>query len=447
MRKPRIGLFMLVLIGLCLAAVLLYYLPPVHDRLAWRVANWQGQIQRWLNPPEQVVFVPGASQPGAIQTIAQATLSVLLPTSTPAPPVQATGTVQAVQTLPASATPPPTFTPAPTATPIPPQTLLTGIVYQNQQFNNCGPANLAMALSFWGWQGDQNDTRAYLRPNREVDDKNVMPEEMVAYVEQFAGLRALARVGGDLEMLKQLIAAGFPVLIEKGHHPADDWWMGHYMVLNGYDEARAAFTAQDSLAQPDVSLPYEEMASRWWRDFNYVYLIIYPAEREAQVMDILGPHSDPAYNYQYAAQKAQAEIPSLQGRDLYFAWFSLGSSLVGRQDYPGAADAYDQAFAIYPSLSEKDRPYRMMWYQVGPYLAYYYTGRYQDVINLANTTFQWAGKQVLEETFYWRGMAYEALGELNLAVADYKKAATLNPNYVLPRQALERLGVETPGGG
>ena len=31
-----------------------------------------------------------------------------------------------------------------------------------------------MALSFWGWQGDQRDTRAYLRPNfATVDDKNV----------------------------------------------------------------------------------------------------------------------------------------------------------------------------------------------------------------------------------------------------------------------------------
>ena len=29
---------------------------------------------------------------------------------------------------------------------------------------------------------------------------------------------------------------------------------------------------------------------------------------------------------------------------------------------------------------------RMMWYQTGPYFAYYYSARYQDVINLANTT-------------------------------------------------------------
>jgi hypothetical protein len=444
MRRRWVGLFFLALVLLCIAAIFTYNLPPVHDRLAWRLANLQAQVQRAIHPPEQVVFVPKEQgSPDAIQTIVQATLDVLMPAHTPVPPIS---TVAAQQKPTSTPRPSETLLPSPTptftATLIPGQALLTGIVYQNQQFNNCGPANLAMALSFWGWKGNQNDTRAYLRPNREVDDKNVMPAEMVTFVEKFAGLRALTRVGGDLELVKKFIAAGFPVLIEKGHQPPDDWWMGHYMVFNGYDDATRRFTVQDSLARPDNLLPYEEVATRWWRDFNYVYLVIYPAEREGEVLDILGPQADEAYNYQYAAQKALNEIPNLSGRDLYFAWFNRGSSLVGLKDYAGAADAYDHAFAIYPTLSEKDRPYRMMWYQIGPYVAYYYTARYQDVIDLANTTFMWVGKAVLEESYYWRGMAFEAVGELKRAIADYQKAAHLNPNYAPPRDALQRLGVD-----
>ncbi len=111
---------------------------------------------------------------------------------------------------------------------------------------------------------------------------------------------------------------------------------------------------------------------------------------------------------------------------------------------PAAAQAYDKAFEIYQTLPEDLRPYRLMWYQVGPYQAYYNTGRYQDVINLANTTFTWASKPVLEESYYWRGMAYQALGKSNLAIADLKKAAALNPNYALPRLELQRLGVAFP---
>jgi tetratricopeptide (TPR) repeat protein len=297
-----------------------------------------------------------------------------------------------------------------------------------------------MALSYWGWEGDQRDTRAFLRPNTAVDDKNVMPAEMVAYVEQFTDLRALTRLGGDLETIKRLIAAGFPILIEEGHHPPDDWWMGHFLVINGYDDARQRFVSQDSLIMADFPRPYDELEESWWRDFNYVYLVIYPPDREAEVMDILGPQSDPETNLVYTAEKARAEIPALTGRDAYFAWFNLGDSLVGLGDYHGAAEAFDQAFAIYQRLSEDDRPYRVMWYRVGPYAAYYHTGRYQDVINLANTTFTWVGKPVLEESYYWRGMAYEALGELERALSDYRKAAELNPNFSAAQEALQRLG-------
>jgi hypothetical protein len=454
MKNPwRCGIAaLLILIVLCLGSVAVYRLPAVHERLAWRLANWQAQVQRALNPPEEVVFLPqGQDDPGAVETIAGGTLAAMLlsatppPSLTPAPanisPIALTPPLQSESQEPSpTATLSPSATPAPT--PIPSKVVLSGIVHEYQQFNNCGPANLAMALSYWGWQGDQRDTRAFLRPNLEVDDKNVMPGEMVAFVEGFTGLRALARFGGDLDLLKRFIAAGFPVIIEAGHHPPKDWWMGHYLVISGYDDLVGSFVTQDSLLNPDTPFLYAELSARWWRDFNYVYLVIYPAERESEVFAILGARRDEAYSYHLAQQRALAEIPSLAGRDLFFAWFNLGSSLVGLQDYAAAAQAYDQAFALYQGLSEEQRPYRLMWYQIGPYQAYYNTGRYQDVINLANTTFAWVGKAVLEESYYWRGLAYAALGESQRAIADFQKAATLNPNFALPRLELEKLGVQ-----
>jgi hypothetical protein len=423
--------------------IVFYNLPPVHQRLAWRVAGWQALVRRALNPPEQRVFVPqGQAEPESLATVVEATWQALqvMPTATPEP----TGEQPANVTPAPSMTPEPTATATPLPTPIPEKVVLSGIVHEYQQFNNCGPANLAMALSYWGWQGDQRNTRAFLRPNLEVDDKNVMPAEMVTFVQDSAGLSALARVGGDIELLKQLVAAGFPAVIEAGHHPPKDWWMGHYLVVSGYDDGQGLFWVQDSLLNPDVPTPYAELSERWWRDFNYVYLVIYPPEREAEVMAILGPRSDEAYSYQSAAQRALEEIPSLQGRDQFFAWFNLGSSRVGLGDYAGAAEAYDQAFAIYQNLSEEQRPYRLMWYQTGPYEAYYAVGRYQDVINLANTTFYWVGQPVLEESYYWRGMAYTSLGQNNLAIADFEKAAALNPNYEPPRLELNKAGVATP---
>ncbi len=59
MRKSTLYLAVAIPLLILLAAAV-YNLPPVHDRLAWRVDNLRTQIKYALNPPEQVVFVPAA---------------------------------------------------------------------------------------------------------------------------------------------------------------------------------------------------------------------------------------------------------------------------------------------------------------------------------------------------------------------------------------------------
>jgi tetratricopeptide (TPR) repeat protein len=388
-----------------------------------------------INPPEQVVFVPQEQ----IEAIVKSTLQALTPSpaaistadeiSTATPTDLSATTTQA---------PSPTMTPSPTA--IPDQFLLTGIQHEYQRFNNCGPANLSMTLSYWDWAGDQSDTAAYLRGGEY--DKNVMPSEMAAYVNESSDLSAIVRVGGDLETIKRFIAAGFPVLIEKGYDPPDDDWMGHYLTFNGYDDNLSQFTTQDSLILPDFPVPYEQVEEHW-RDFNNTYLIIYPPEREADVQSILDWDADEVDNFQSTAQRALQETTTLDGRELFFAWFNLGNNLVALGDYVGAAEAYDSAFAVYPTIPVDERPWRVMWYQDGPYAAYYHTGRYQDIIDLANTTFFALGEYTLEESFYWRGRAKLALDDINGALFDLKKAVELNQRFAPAQEELEKLGVET----
>jgi hypothetical protein len=430
--RPRTLVALLVGLPLVclLAGTFFYFLPPVHARLAWRVDNLRAQVKRALNPPEQVVFVPQEQ----VDAIVAATLQALNTAQA------ATATLTAGQNGPTE-TPLPSPTATLSPTPIPAQAALTGIVHEYQKFNNCGPANLSMTLSYWGWQGDQRDTAAFLRPGKY--DKNVMPAEMIAFVESQTDLEAVARVGGNPALLKRFIAAGFPVIIEEGHDPENDDWMGHYLTLNAYDDEKGLFIAQDSLIMPDFPRPYADLALRW-RDFNYVYIVIYPPDREAEVLAILGPQSVETDNYRYAAELALQETVTLSGRDLYFAWFNQASNLVALEDYAGAAAAYDTAFAMYPTIPEEDRPWRMMWYQEGPYAAYYYTGRYQDVIDLADTTFFALGEYTLEESFYWRGLAKEALGDHNGAIFDLQKTVELNPNFTPGREQLSRLGIAAP---
>lgn len=437
MRKRTFIIGILVVLGFGLLAAIGYNIPFVHERLAWRVENLQTRVRHALNPPEQAVFIPQQNDQATMEAIVQATVQAALATPTP------TRTLVDTATGPTE-TPAPTPTITPTPTPLPEEVTLTGYRHEWQQMNNCGPATLAMGLTYWGWVGDQRDTRTALRPNfNQVDDKNVNPEEMVAYVKTQDGLGALTRIGGDIELLKRLLAAGFPVLIEKGlqHSPKD--WMGHYVLVTGYNEERQRFITQDSYTGPgeNALVPYADLSELWWRDFNYVYVVLYPTERELEVLSILGPNADEQENARLAAEKAESEIASLSGRNLFFAWYNLGSSRVRLGDYAGAAVAYDQAFAIYPTIPEDDRPWRMLWYQFGPYEAYTQTGRYQDTLNLANQTLFTLGKPILEESLYWLGRAQEGLGQPDQAVSSYRQATAINPNSTPALAELQRLGV------
>lgn len=395
------------------------------------------RVRYTLNPPEKVVFVP-QSQPGSLsQQRDLPAPQVKQIRQAPTPTLAALSTLsqqQGVEELPAAT---PTATPAPLPTqtrpPLPERVSLAGVRYEDQhgRYNYCAPANLAMALSFWGWNGNRDTVGPILKPDPK--DKNVMPYEMAAYVTENTDLQALTRVAGSQEILKQLIAAGYPVLIEKGAYLTDltgvKSWMGHYLVVTGYDDSAGVFLTQDSFLGADREVPYEAL-NAGWRAFNYQYIVIYPPERENDVLAFLGPDADEVANFQNAAQKASDEIFSTAGIDRYFAWFNRGSSLVQLQDYMGAAQAYDEAFAVYPSIPEAERPWRMLWYQTGPYFAYFYSERWYDVLNLADTTLNaMQSDKNLEESYYWRGMAKKALGDTSGAIQDFQTSLVYHPGF------------------
>lgn len=419
---------------LCLCAIGVYFLPPVHDRLSWRVDEFILRMLYTLNPPQEQVFIP--TQLAAPTPQASVTLSeITSPRPSPSPSV-------------APDTPLPTQPPTPTFTPLPPSVSLTGVRYEDQhgRLNYCAPANLAMALSFWGWQGNRDVVGPILKPD--VRDKNVMPYEMAAYVTDYTDLGIVTRVGGDVETIKRFIAAGYPVLVEKSVYFRDLTgvvsWMGHYQVLTGYDEAAGFFIAQDSFTRPDSQVSYTEMI-KGWRSFNFIYQVIYAKEREAEVLGLLGPDADATANFQNAALKASNEILGLSGIDQYFAWFNRGTNLVELQDYGGAAQAYDQAFAVYPTIPENERPWRMLWYSTGPYWAYYYTQRYYDLLYLADGTLNaMQGDRNLEESYYWRGMAKAALGDTAGAIEDFRLALKYHPGFEPALYQLQALGAQNP---
>ncbi len=434
--RNRILLILAASVGMGVLAVGIYFFPPVHSRLAWRVDTLRTQIKYYFNPPEQAIFQP--AQQVQVDTIVQLTMQALqsTPTETATP-------------LPTS--PGPTVTPTITPTPLPSSVILSGVKYEDQhnRWNYCGPANYAMALTFWGWKGNRDLIGKAVKPSDK--DKNVMPYEFQNYISaNVPGMGSVIRVGGDAELVKRLIANGFPVVAEKGYYERDYTgrmgWLGHYLFTTGYDDAKGVFIVQDSYLIPgkDLEVPYNEYIDGW-RSFNYLFTVVYPLEREVEVMSLLGPYVDNTWAARRALEIAKAESASMTGIDQFFAWFNRGSSHVALFEYFDGAVAYDEAFRLYANLAKDDttRPYRIMWYQTGPYWAYYYTNRYQDVVNLATTTLnETIAEPVLEESLYWRARALYMLGDTNGAVNDLRASLSITPNFAASLEMLRSLGIQ-----
>jgi tetratricopeptide (TPR) repeat protein len=163
------------------------------------------------------------------------------------------------------------------------------------------------------------------------------------------------------------------------------------------------------------------------------------------VLSILGPWADETWAANHALETAEEEIKEIKGNNLFFALFNKGTSLVALNQYSDASVVYDQAFRQYSNwdIAKGNRPFRMMWYQTGPYYAYYYSARYQDVIDLANTTLtKTISKPTLEESLIWRGRAYYMIGNTNAAVADYRAALQVHADWYPAVQALQELGFQ-----
>jgi tetratricopeptide (TPR) repeat protein len=280
-------------------------------------------------------------------------------------------------------------------------------------------------------------------------DVNVMPYELVDFVNEHTSYKAIYRYGGDLDLVRRLIAGGFPVITEKGIYepllPDNSvQWGGHYSFTTGYDDSLQQFIWQDSYLPPSKPVGKDSKDSYAnyltnWRAFNYLFIVVYPAEKEQDLFQLLGSWGDQYWAAQHALDIADQEIQNqtLTGNDLYFAMFNKVTSMVNLQnpDYGPAAAAFDEATIYYNSqlapTGDKRIPWRIMWYETAPYSAYYYSGRYQDVISLADQNLQLIerGGRELEESWFWLARAEYALGAYDTAVADMRQALHFHPGF------------------
>jgi tetratricopeptide (TPR) repeat protein len=419
-RRQRTERIILVVGGILLLVglvVLLYQVPAIQTRLDWRIETARVFLRSLAKPIRPV--------PTAMDSPAAATLhsTPLTPSPEPTPtaseqPADLTGTGQPAE--PAS----PTTAPVPTSTKVvlAAQVSLEAPRFEGQDWNNCGPVSLSMYLNYYGWEGDQYDISDQVKPLRA--DRNVNIDELVNYVSQnIWWLKATYRVGGSIDQLRGLINAGFPVMVEETMYMEeeywfnDDRWAGHYLLLTGYDDVHQTFTSQDSFVGPNRPVSYRDLDANW-QAFNRAYLLVYLPEQEVMVKNVLGENWDVEKNRTKALETARLETQSEPKNP--FAWFNLGSNLLYFEKYGEAAAAYDQARKL-------PLPQRMLRYQFGPFLAYFHTGRYDELLALAEYALSVTPNS--EEALLWKGWALYRLNRQAEAAQFFQKALEIRPDY------------------
>ena len=409
MCKPTRVYFWAALLLLAVSTGLVYRWPPVHDRLSWRLDFAWTYVRSLFNPIQAMPTARPEPQTIVLE-LPTKTLDPT-PTRTPAPTAEMTATA------------------LPSPTPLPSSVALPAPTWEKQDMNNCGPASLTMYLRYYGWKGDQQTVMEVVKPYRE--DRNVNVEELAYFVRTQAGwLNTQYRVGGDLALLKRLLAAGIPVMVEESFYfeepywSGDDLWAAHYFLATGYEDESGTFIGQDSFRGPDQKVP-EATLDQYWQAFNRVYILVYLPSQEETVKAILGAEWDMDLNRQHALEIAQAETKS--SPDNAFAWFNLGTNLTYFERYIEATDAYDKARAI-------GLPQRMLRYQFGPFIAYFHSGQMDDLLTLTEYALKITPSS--EEALLWYGWAMYRQGKTSAALESFQKALERNPTYQDAQYAL-----------
>jgi hypothetical protein len=298
-----------------------------------------------------------------------------------------------------------------------------------QQYNRCSAAALSMMLWYHGWTGTYDTAILALNPH--AGDVSVRSDEMIAFVEQ-QGFKAIVRTGGTLDILKALVAAGYPVLVENAYTPEPGNWTGHNRVIMGYDDDANLLYAYDSSLGNGIdgmgkTFNYEGF-DLLWKPFNRTYLVIYKPEHEAQLQAILGDQWDATYNALWTSFQAENDL-ALDVNDPY-AWFNMSVAQV-------ALDNPERAVTAFEAARQLDVPSRLLWYQFAPFEAYLKTGRYEETIALGQEIID--STTGVEEVYYYMGEAYAAMGNVQNASSYYQQTLSRNARFAPAQTALTGL--------
>lgn len=327
-------------------------------------------------------------------------------------------------TLP-SPTPLPSPSPSPTLPPLPTSKILDSGYHVFQTFNNCGPASLSMALSYYDFSISQQELgvalRPYQIPNGDNDDKSVTLNELAQKAKDY-GLIPFHRPRGTQTMIKHFLANNMPIITRTWTKLNED--IGHYRLIKGYDDTTQSLLQDDSLQGKNLWYTYDEF-NQLWEAFNYEFLVLVPPDKETVARAILGEFADEKTAWKAALVSAQKE-GELQPESVY-AHFNASVAAYHIGDFQTAVTEFE--------MVESRLSMRMLWYQIEPIQAYYELGNYDRVFEITDRVLN-NHNRAFSELYLIRGQIYLKQGNQTAAKAEFEKAVEYNVNLKAALDAL-----------
>lgn len=310
---------------------------------------------------------------------------------------------------------------------IPTQKILSNDYHTFQTFNNCGPAALSMALSYFGINESQQTLGQSLRPYQiqsgDNDDKSTTLEELALKAEEY-GLLTYHRPAGDIEMIKKFIAEDIPVITRTWTKPNED--IGHYRVVKGYTTNQ--LIQDDSLQGKNLRYNFSDF-NVLWEKFNYEYLVLVPKDKQNIAEEILGKAVNPQIAWQKAVNISQVKLE--ENPNDVTARFNLSVALFNTNDYLGSTKEFEKV--------EASLPFRALWYQTEPIEAYYRLGNFNRVFEITDKILE-NGNRAYSEAYVIRGDVYRDQGNADAARNEYQKAVLYNQNLKVAQERLNSIG-------
>ena len=302
-----------------------------------------------------------------------------------------------------------------TPKPLPETKKLTNDYHIFQSFNNCGPASLSMMLSYFGIEKNQEELGEALRPYQNEDgindDKSVTMDEIAGKAAEF-DLIAYHRPNGDSELIKQFIANDIPVLIRAWMSEEED--IGHYRIVKGYD-TRTKTTIQDDPIKGKDLIYTDETFTTLWEKFNFEYVVLVPKEKKQLAEDIIGEDKDQHVAWQNAVLLSQKKLE--KNPDDIYSRFNLSVAYYNLGEYHKTVTEYEKIAG--------QLPFRTLWYQIEPLLAYYELGHDEKVLELTDHILS-NENAAFAELYLLRGKIYEKQKNLELAKQAFAYAILYN---------------------